>query len=139
MIEEIHSEECMKGLVGIVVGAFLSALACGATFLLALYRQLALVEVAASIALGVELYFLAASVGDLIEQKPEPNKLRLVLSVGLAAAVMCYFLVAKHLQPAQPYAQTAQGEVSRQISQGWAAEDFGSRYLIKRTSLPRSL
>ena len=51
-----------------------SALACGATFLFALYRQLALVAVAASIAAGVELYFLASSPGEWIEAKAEPSK-----------------------------------------------------------------
>ena len=34
-----------------------SAITCGATFLLALYRQFALVEVAASLATAVQLYF----------------------------------------------------------------------------------
>lgn len=87
----------MKKLVGIVLAAFLSALTCGVTFLLALYRQLALVEVAASLALGVELYFLSSSVGDVIEKTPEPNKRRLAWAVGLAAAVVCYFLIARHM------------------------------------------
>lgn len=101
MIEETEpGEERMKKLVGIVLAVFLSALTCGATFLLALYRQLALVEVAASLALGVELYFLASSVGDAIEKKPEPNKRQLALAVGLAAAVVCYFLIARHMNPA---------------------------------------
>jgi uncharacterized PurR-regulated membrane protein YhhQ (DUF165 family) len=85
----------MKNLVGRVIAVFLSAITCGATFLFALYRQLAMVEVAASLAIGVELYFLSSSIGDLIEKKPEPNKSRWVVAVGLAAAVVCYFLIAK--------------------------------------------
>lgn len=90
----------MKGLIGSVVAVFLSALTCGATFLFALYRQLALVEVAACMTLGVELYLLSSSVGDLIEKKKELNKLRLMLAVGLAAGVVCYFLIAKHMSQA---------------------------------------
>ncbi len=90
----------MKGLIGVVAAVFLSALTCGATFLFALYRQLALVEVAACMALGVELYLLSSSVGDLIEKKKEPNLLRLTLAVGLAAGVVCYFLIAKQISPA---------------------------------------
>lgn len=85
----------MKNLVGRVVAVFLSAITCGATFLFALYRQLAMVEVAASLAIGVELYFLSSSIGDLIEEKLEPNKFRWMVAVGLAAAVVCYFLIAK--------------------------------------------
>ena len=87
----------MKRLLGAVLAVFLSAITCGATFLFALYRQLALVEVAASLATGVELYFLSASIGDLIEEKVQPNKMRLFFAVGLAGAVVCYFLIAKTL------------------------------------------
>ncbi len=72
-----------------------SALACGATFLFALYRQLALVEVAASIAVGVELYFLASSIGEWIEAKRDPGKAKVWIAMGLAAVVVCYFLIAK--------------------------------------------
>lgn len=87
----------MKSLFGTVIAVFLSALTCGATFLFALYRQLALVEVTACMALGVELYLLSSSVGDLIEKKKESNKLRVMVAVGLAAGVVCYFLIAKYL------------------------------------------
>jgi hypothetical protein len=76
-----------------------SALTCGATFLFALYRQLAMVEVAASIAIGVQLYFLSSSVGDWIEKKEKPSKSKLWMAIGLAAAVVCYFLIAKTLNP----------------------------------------
>jgi hypothetical protein len=87
----------MKSLVGTVVAVFLSAITCGATFLFALYRQLAMVEVAASLATGAELYFLSSSIGDVIENKLEPNKVRLLAAVSLAAAVVCYFLIAKYM------------------------------------------
>jgi hypothetical protein len=72
-----------------------SALACGATFLFALYRQLALVEVAASIAVGVELYFLASSIGEWMEAKGEPSKAKVWIAMALAAVVVCYFLITK--------------------------------------------
>lgn len=74
-----------------------SALTCGATFLFALYRQLALVEVAASMVVGVELYFLSSSIGDWIEKKMEPSRRRVWIAMGLAGGVVCYFLVAKAL------------------------------------------
>jgi hypothetical protein len=75
--------------------ALLSAITCGATFLFALYRLLALVEVAACIVLGVELYLLSASVGDWIEKEKAPNKSRMWIALGLAAGVVSYFLIAK--------------------------------------------
>jgi hypothetical protein len=78
-----------------VLVVLLSALTCGATFLLALYRQLALVEVSACIVLGVELYFLAATIGEWIEGNAQPNQKRAWIALALAAAVVCYFLLAK--------------------------------------------
>jgi hypothetical protein len=78
-----------------VLAVLLSALVCGATFLLALYRQLALVEVSACIVLAVELYFLASSIGEWVEGNIKPNKTKVWIALGLAAAVVCYFLISK--------------------------------------------
>lgn len=88
----------MKNHAGLVIAVLLSAITCGATFLFALYRQLALVEVAASIVTGVELYLLSSSIGDWIEKKPEANKRRLFLALGLALGVVLYFLVSKYIE-----------------------------------------
>jgi hypothetical protein len=88
----------MKSHAGLVIALVLSAITCGATFLFALYRQLALVEVAASLAIGVELYLLSSSIGDWIERKPEANRLRLVVGVALALGIVSYFLVSKYTQ-----------------------------------------
>jgi len=85
----------MKSHAGLVIAVLLSAITCGATFLLALYRQLALVEVAASLTTGVELYLLSSSIGDWIEKKAEANKKRLLIAVGLALGVVLYFLIAR--------------------------------------------
>jgi hypothetical protein len=79
------------------LAAFLSALTCGITFLLALYRQLALVEVSACVVLGIELYFLAASIGEWIEGNAQPNKKRAWIALALAFLVVCYFLIAKNV------------------------------------------
>lgn len=87
--------EIMKRNLGMVIAAFFSAVACGATFLFALYRQFAMVEVAASIATGIEVYFLSSSIGDLLEDKKEMNYLMLVAAVGLAAGVVSFFLILK--------------------------------------------
>ena len=88
----------MKKHAGLVIVLLLSAITCGATFLLALYRQLALVEVAASLSVGVELYLLSSSIGDWIVKKPEANRLRLVVGVALALGEVSYFLVSKYMQ-----------------------------------------
>jgi MFS family permease len=80
-----------------IATVFLSAVACGVTFLLALFRQFGLVEVAASLGGGLEVFFLSSSIGDLLEDRKEPNRIRLVAAVGLAAGVVGYFLIAKEI------------------------------------------
>jgi hypothetical protein len=47
------------------------------------------VEVAANLAVGVELYFLSASIGDWIEKKDAPSRSRLRVVLALAAGVVC--------------------------------------------------
>lgn len=81
----------MKSHAGVVIGVLLSAITCGVTFLFALYRQFALVEVAASITTGVELYLLSSSIGDWIEKKPRANLVRLLIAAGLTLGVVLYF------------------------------------------------
>lgn len=96
MIEEARkAEDEMKNHWAVVLAVVFSAVSCGATFLFALYRQLALVEVAASIVTGIELYLLSSSIGDWIEKKGVPHKRRVWIALGLAGAVVCYFLVAR--------------------------------------------
>ncbi|HEY4978521.1 MAG TPA: hypothetical protein VII25_05085 [Candidatus Acidoferrum sp.] len=82
--------------LGVIVAAFCSAVACGATFLLALYRQFALVEVAASIATGVEVYFLSSAIGDMLEDRNQPSALKLLAAMGLATGIVSYFLISKY-------------------------------------------
>jgi len=82
----------------IAIGVVLvSAITCGATFLLALYRQFALVEVAASLAIGVQLYLLSSSIGDLLEDKEKPSLPRLAAALAIAGVLVVYFLVKRYL------------------------------------------
>jgi uncharacterized membrane protein YoaK (UPF0700 family) len=85
----------MKNHALLVIAVALSAISCGATFLFALYRQLAIVEVAASLVTGVELYLLSASIGDWIEKRPQADKRRLLIAVSLAFAMVLGFLIAR--------------------------------------------
>jgi len=87
----------MKNHVAQVIAVLASAITCGATFLFALYRQLALVEVTASMTTMAEVYFLSSSIGDLIEKRNEPNRMRLFVAIGLALGVLGYFLIARTL------------------------------------------
>jgi hypothetical protein len=79
----------------LVFAVLFSAITCGATFLFALYRQFAMVEVVASMVTGVQLYLLSSSIGDWIEKKPEASKSRLVIAVSLACGVVLSFWIAR--------------------------------------------
>ena len=85
----------MKSHALAAIAVLLSAITCGATFLLALYRQLALVEVAASLVTGVELYLLSSSIGDWVEKKPQASTKRTLIGVSLALAVVFSFLIIR--------------------------------------------
>ena len=95
--EEVNANSKL-GYAGVAIAALCSAITCGVTFLFALYRQLALVEVAASIALGVELYFLSSAVGELIEKREAPKRWKMWTAMSLAGLVVIGFSVAKRLQ-----------------------------------------
>lgn len=87
----------LKTHLGVILGTAFTAIACGATFLLALFRQFGLVEVAASLATGLEVFFLSSSIGDLLEDRPRPNLARFVSALCLAAAIVSYFLLMRFL------------------------------------------
>ena len=80
----------MKKHVIAIVVVLLSAIPGGATFLLSLYRQFAMVEVVASLAAGAQLYFLSSSIGDVLEDKKVPSLPRLAAAVAIAGAVVFY-------------------------------------------------
>jgi hypothetical protein len=80
----------MKSHAVLVVAVVLSAITCGVTFPFALYRQLALVEVAASMLTAVELYLLSSSIGDW-----KANQKRLLTAIGLPLAIVWSFLIAR--------------------------------------------
>ena len=86
----------MKKHVIAIVVVLLSAVTCGATFLFALYRQFAMVEVVASLATGAQLYFLSSSIGDVLEDQQEPSLPRLAAAAAIAGAVVIYFLVKRY-------------------------------------------
>jgi hypothetical protein len=79
-----------------LAATILSAITCGATFLFALVRQFAMVEIAASIVTGVQLYLLSSTVGDLIEGKTEGRKIKLAMPLMLTGGVVAAFLLKKY-------------------------------------------
>jgi len=72
-----------------VLVSFVAAVISGAVFVVALFHQYALVEVAASIFTGLQVFFLSSAIGDLLDAKKEPNRAR-----NSAVVLMTVFLVA---------------------------------------------
>jgi hypothetical protein len=79
----------MKRHVLTVLMSFVAAVISGVVFVVALFRQYALVEVAASILTGLQVFFLSSAIGDLLDEKKEPHRAR-----NSAVVLVMVFLVA---------------------------------------------
>jgi hypothetical protein len=79
----------MKRHVLTVLMSLVAAVISGAIFIVALFHQYALVEVAASILTSVQVFFLSSAIGDLLDEKKEPNRAR-----NSAVVLVTVFLVA---------------------------------------------
>lgn len=79
----------MKRHVLTVLMSFAAAMISGAIFVVALFHQFALVEVAASILTGLQVFFLSSAIGDVLDEQKEPNRAR-----NSAVVLMTVFLVA---------------------------------------------
>ena len=75
-----------------VVMSLAAAVISGTVFLLALFDQYALVEMAASIITALQVFFLSSAIGDLLEKKKETNRAR-----NSAVVLITIFLVAFYL------------------------------------------
>ena len=60
-----------------------------AIFIIALFHQFPLVEVAASLLTGLQVFFLSSAIGDMLEEKKEPSRAR-----NSAAVLFTIFLIA---------------------------------------------
>jgi len=72
-----------------VVMSLAAAVISGTVFVLALFDQYALVEMAASIVTALQVFFLSSAIGDLLEKKKERNRTR-----NSAVVLIAIFLVA---------------------------------------------
>ena len=72
-----------------VVMSLAAAVISGTVFLLALFDQYALVEMAASIITALQVFFVSSAIGDLLEKKQETNRTR-----NSAVVLVTIFLVA---------------------------------------------
>lgn len=80
-----------------VLMSFLAAVISGAVFVVALFRQFALVEVTASLITGLQVFFLSSAIGDWLEKKKEPNRLRNSATILVTVFLVAFYSVTRYL------------------------------------------
>ena len=78
----------MKRHVLTVLMSLAAAMISGTIFVVALFHQFALVEVAASMLTGLQVFFLSSAIGNVLDEQKEPNRAR-----NSAVVLMTVFLV----------------------------------------------
>ncbi len=87
----------MKRHVFTVLMSFLAVVVSGTVFVFALFHQFALVEVAASIVTGLQVFFLSSAIGDLLDEKKEPNRARNAAVVLIAMILVAFYSLTRYL------------------------------------------
>jgi hypothetical protein len=87
----------MKRHILTVLVSFGAAGIGGAVFVLALFHQFALVEVTASLSTGLQVFFLSSAIGDLLEKRKEPNRLRNSATVLVTVFLVAFYSVTRYL------------------------------------------
>ena len=59
-----------------VLMSFAASVISGAIFVIALFHQFALVEVAASMLTGLQVFLMSSAIGDLLDEKKKQNRAR---------------------------------------------------------------
>jgi membrane protein DedA with SNARE-associated domain len=72
-----------------VVMSLVASVISGTVFVVALFEQFALVEMAASIVTALQVFFLSSAIGDWLEKKKETSRTR-----NSAVVLVTIFLVA---------------------------------------------
>jgi hypothetical protein len=86
----------MKSTVLAVVVAAAAAVVSGIMFVIALFHQFALVEVAASLLTGLQVFFLSSSIGDLLEEQTKANKARQFAVLSTTAGLLVFYALTAH-------------------------------------------
>lgn len=86
----------MKRHVLTVLMSFAAAVMSGTVFVVALFHQFALVEVAASILTGLQVFFLGSAIGDLLDEKKEPNRARNSAVLLVTVFVDAFYSVTRY-------------------------------------------
>lgn len=86
-----HKKMNMLRYVFAIALSLAAAVASGIIFLFALIHQFALVEIAASLATALQVYFLSSAIADMIERAKRPNKRRNSLAILFAVFLVAFY------------------------------------------------
>ena len=87
----------MKRHLFTVLMNFAAAVLSGAVFVVALFHQFALVEVTASVTTGLQVFWLSSAIGDLLEKKKEPSRLRNSATIMFTVFLVAFYSVTRYL------------------------------------------
>jgi hypothetical protein len=93
----IRSGGALKRHILTVLMSVAASVISGAIFVIALFHQFALVEVAASILAGLQVFFLSSAIGDLLDEKKEPNRTRNSAVVLLTIVLIVFYAITRYL------------------------------------------
>jgi hypothetical protein len=68
----------------------------GAIFLLSLIHQFALVEVAATLVMAVQVFFLSSAIADLLEKAKRPSPRRISLAVLFTVFLVAFYFFTRY-------------------------------------------
>jgi hypothetical protein len=86
----------MKRHVLSVVMSSAAAVISGIVFVVALFDQYALVEMAASIVTALQVYFVSSAIGDWLEKKKETNRTRNSVAVLMTIFLVTFYSFRKY-------------------------------------------
>jgi len=72
-----------------ILMTLVAVIVSGAIFVISLFHEFALVEVAASLFTGLQVFFLSSAIADFLEQRREPSRTR-----NSAVVLVTIFLIA---------------------------------------------
>jgi len=79
-----------------VVMSLVAAVISGTVFVVALFEQFALVEMAASVTTALQVFFLSSAIGDLLEKKKETNRTRNSVVVLVTIFLVAFYSFRKY-------------------------------------------
>lgn len=81
-----------------VLMSFTASVVSGTVFVVALFHQYAIVEVAASLVTGLQVFFLSSAIGDLLDEIKEPNRARNSAVVLITVFLLAFYSFTRYFR-----------------------------------------